>query len=119
VLDAIPARRRLIVLGQAGDRGDDALRDLAGAAWALGPERVILKELATLRRGRPAGELRRVLREELLRLGTRPEMLEDAETEPDAARAALAWARPGDLVVLLVHEARQDVLALLAEAGAR
>lgn len=117
-LETIPARRRLLLLGQAGDRDDDAIAALAAAALELSPDRIILKELPTLRRGRGPGEVRAVLRKALASLGYREDALEDAETEVEAAQRALAWARPGDLLVLLVHEERARVLELLGSAGA-
>jgi UDP-N-acetylmuramyl tripeptide synthase len=109
----LPARRRLLLLGQAGDRDDEALRALARTAWELRPDRVILKELDTMLRGRLPGQVPAILEAELLRLGARREHLGRAPTELDAVRQALAWARPGDLLVLLVHTQREEAMALL------
>jgi cyanophycin synthetase len=117
-LDTIPAHRRLLLLGQAGDRDDEAIASLAAAALELSPDRIILKELPTLRRGRGPGEVRAVLRRALAAQGFPEESLDDVETEVEATQRALAWARPGDLLVLLVHEERARVLELLREAGA-
>jgi UDP-N-acetylmuramyl tripeptide synthase len=116
--DSLPASRRLLLLGQAGDRHDDALRDLARAAWKLRPDRVVLKELAGLRRGRAAGEVRAVLADELRRLGAGPGTIDEVQSDVDAVEAALRWARPGDLLILLIHEQREEVLRMLAEARA-
>ena len=116
--DSIPASRRLLLLGQAGDRDDAALRELARAAWNLRPDRIVLKELAGLRRGRGAGEVRAVLADELHRLGAPAASVDRAESDVEAVEAALQWARPGDLLILLVHEQRDAVLQLLAEARA-
>jgi cyanophycin synthetase len=110
---ALPAARRLVVLGQAGDRDDEALRDLAGAAWSFRPDRVILKELPSMLRGRLPGEVPAVLERELLRLGARREALSHAATEVEAVRQALDWARRGDLLLLLIHQQRDEALALL------
>ena len=118
VLGSIPAERRLLLLGQAGDREDAAIADLAAAALTLGPDRIVLKELANFRRGREPGEVRAVLRRSLAALGFAPEAMDDAETEVEAVERALAWARPGDLLVLLVHDERDQVLARLRDAGA-
>jgi UDP-N-acetylmuramyl tripeptide synthase len=117
-LDTIPARRRLVLLGQAGDRDDAAIAELAAAALALSPDRILLKELPTLRRGRGPGEVRAVLRKALLSSGLTEDALEDVETEVEAVERALAWAEPGDLLVLLVHEERSRVLERLREAAA-
>ncbi|HKP50419.1 MAG TPA: Mur ligase family protein, partial [Gemmatimonadales bacterium] len=37
VARTVPAQRRLLLVGQAGDRGDEAIRALARAAWPLKP----------------------------------------------------------------------------------
>ena len=116
LVHAVPARRRLLVLGQAGDRTDDAIRELARAAWALRPDRVILKEMAGHRRGRAEGEVPRLLADELQRAGARADQLERVGTEVEAAERALAWAGPGDLLILLLHEERDAVMEALNAA---
>ncbi|HKI02244.1 MAG TPA: Mur ligase family protein [Thermoanaerobaculia bacterium] len=113
---SLPAERRLMVIGQAGDRSESAIRDLARTAWGLRPDRVIVKEMVELLRGRPAGEVPALLVDELLRLGARPESVTQAGSELEAVRDALAWARPGDLLVLLVHAQRDEVLAMVRGA---
>ena len=62
--------------------------------------------------------MRAVLRKALLASGFAEDALEDVETEVEAAERALAWAEPGDLLVLLVHEERGRVLELLRAAEA-
>ena len=114
--DTIPAARRLVLLGQAGDRDDDAIRELARAAWKLRPDRIVLKELAGLRRGRGPGEVRALLADELRRLGAPAGSVDTVESDVEAVEAALRWARPGDLLILPVHEQRDEVLQLLADA---
>ncbi|HEV2844817.1 MAG TPA: cyanophycin synthetase, partial [Thermoanaerobaculia bacterium] len=110
---SLPAERRLLVIGQAGDRDDEALRELAGIAWSFQPDRVIVKEMESLLRGRQAGEVPEILEDELRRLGAGPETLQRAGSDPEAARMALEWARPGDLLVLLVHTQRDEVLEMV------
>jgi len=109
----LPGKRRLLVLGQAGDRDDEAIRELARAASSLRPDRIIVKELPEMLRGRDLGEVPAVLRDELLRLGAVSESVTIAGTELEGIREALAWAQPGDLLVLLAHTQRDEVLALL------
>ena len=116
---AIPSKRRLVVLGQAGDRTDEALRALARAALRLDPSRIVLKEMGHYRRGRPPGEVRRILAEELSQAGAPAEMVVSVETELEAAEAALEWAQEGDLLLLLTHEERARVLDLLRGLKAR
>ncbi|HYL05811.1 MAG TPA: cyanophycin synthetase, partial [Thermoanaerobaculia bacterium] len=113
--ESLPATRRLLILGQAGDRDDDAIRELARTAWRLRPDRVILKELPTMLRGRLPGQVTAVLKDELLRLGARRQDLGQAATELEAVHQALDWARPGDLLVLLVHTQREEAMAALRQ----
>ena len=109
----LPARRRLILLGQAGDRDDASLRELAQTAWRFRPDRIIVKEVPELLRGRQLGEIPAILEDELRRLGAAGGVLDRAPNELEAVRQALAWARPGDLLLLLVHKQRVEVLELL------
>lgn len=110
---SLPGKRRLLVLGQAGDRDDEAIRELARAAWPLRSDRIVVKELPEMLRGRGPGEVPTVLRDEFLRLGASPERISIAKTELEGIRDALAWARPGDLLVLLAHTQRDEVLGLV------
>src|SRR6185436_2510300 len=117
----LPGRRRfLVILGQAGDRSDEAIRELARTAWSFRPDRIVIKELPEMLRGRSEGEAPAILEDELRRLGAGEGSLGRASNEIEAVREALAWARPGDLLVLLVHTQRDAVLELLGrlrEAG--
>lgn len=113
----LPAGRRLLLLGQAGDRDEGSLRELVREAWAFRPDLVVIKELPEMLRGRAPGEVPAILEAELLRLGAPPAALVRAADDPDAVRKALAWARPGDLLVLLVHTRRNEVLEILRAAA--
>ena len=113
IASSLPARRRLILLGQAGDRDEESIRDLARAAWGLAPDRVVIKELPEMLRGRELGDVPALLEDELRRLGASDDVIARAANELDAVEQALAWARSGDLLVLLVHTQRAEVLALL------
>jgi cyanophycin synthetase len=111
----LPAERRLLVLGQAGDRDDEALRDFARAALPFQPDRVVVKELPEMLRGRQPGEVPAILEDELRRLGIPAERIERAGSELEGVNKALAAARSGDLVVLLVHTQREEVLGVIRE----
>ena len=110
---AIPAARRLVLLGQAGDRTEPEIRALAAAVWAMRPQRIVIKEMESYLRGRPAGEIPALLRDELGRLGAPPAAVTVEDSETAAVRAALGWAEAGDLLVLLSHAARARTLAFL------
>ena len=67
----------------------------------------------TVVRGRDAGAIPRLIEDEFRRLGAPPDCLEHAATEMAAVRSALAWSRPGDLLILISHSERERVLDLL------
>ena len=110
---SLPAARRLLLIGQAGDRDDEAIRELVRAAWALAPDRVVIKEMTAHLRGREPGAIPAVIEDELRRAGAAADSIEHAGSEVDGVRAALGWARPGDLLVLTVHAERGSVLDML------
>ena len=119
-LDAVPSRRRLVMIGQAGDRDDGAIRDLARSALDLRPDRVVAKEMDAYLRGRAPGEVPGILADELRRSGLPAEAVSTSGGELAGAREALEWARPGDLLVLMLHQERrriEELLAALRERG--
>lgn len=108
-------RRVGVMVGHAGDRDDDAICELANAAWDLAPRRVAVKDLPGYLRGREPGEAPAILYDELLRLGADPAVVSVHESEVDAARALLAWAEPGDFLLLSTQDQRGEVLELVRE----
>jgi UDP-N-acetylmuramyl tripeptide synthase len=112
-LDAVPSERRLVMIGQAGDRDDAAIRELARAALALRPDRVVVKEMDAYLRGRAPGEVPELMADELRRAGMPEGAISSPGTEIPAVREALGWARPGDLLVLTLHQERRGVEELL------
>lgn len=108
----MPARRRLVVLGQAGDRDDGSIRALARAARQMKPQRVVIKELTKYLRGREPGEVPRLIRDELEAADPDLDVV-DAEDELAAARSALEWCEEGDLLVLPVQAQREELFELL------
>ena len=113
MVTALPARRRLVLLGQAGDRTDEAIRELTRAALGLRPDRVLLKEMDRYLRGRRPGEVPGIMADELARLGVPGAAVSRPGGELAAVREALTWAREGDLLVLTVHQDRPMVFALI------
>ena len=118
-LDALPSERRLVMIGQAGDRDDDAIRELARAALALRPDRVVVKEMDAYLRGRAPGEVPALMADELRRAGLPEGAISSPGSEIPAVHEALGWARPGDLLVLTLHQDRRQVTELLETLRSR
>ncbi|MEO7936393.1 MAG: Mur ligase family protein [Dokdonella sp.] len=92
-----------LILGQAGNREEPEIRALAATAATFAPDLVVLKDMEGYMRGRAASEVAHVLRDELLDRGLLANALPVCQSEIDAVRHALSWARAGDLLVLPVH----------------
>ncbi|MGQ0800706.1 MAG: glutamate ligase domain-containing protein, partial [Pseudomarimonas sp.] len=108
--------RLALLLGQAGNRKDADILRLADIAAAHRPDLIVLKGVDGYERGRPAGEVPRMLFDALVRHGYSESELPIRIRELDAVRTALEWAQAGDVLVLAVHSlsARGKVGKLIA-----
>ena len=95
--------RLRLLLGQAGNRSDEAIADLAATAAAHHPDQVVLKDMDGYMRGRESGAVARLLRAALVRHGVADDAIIQCLDETQAARLILADAGPGDSLVLPVH----------------
>ena len=111
--EKLPGKRRLILMGQAGDRDDSAIREFVRSAWGFRPDRIVLKEMEHYRRGRAHGEVTAIMEAEFRQLGAPRESIDHAASEYAAVIEALTWAQPGDLLLLPLHSEREQSLALL------
>lgn len=115
---AIPSTRQIVVIGQGGDRDDQALDELAEAVWHDRPEVIVLKEMPKYARGRPPGEVTDRLALAFARLGAPATSIRRAPDELGAVAIALAESRPGDLLILSVHEDYSAAMQHLSAHGA-
>ena len=118
------AGRLGLVLGQAGNRQDSDIAELAAVAAAHCPERIALKDLDGFLRGREPGAVPALLRDALLGAGVDAAALSIHLREILAVRALLEWAQAGDVLVLPVHTpaakaAAIDLLDALQASGWR
>jgi cyanophycin synthetase len=107
--------RVALLLGQAGNRSNADIEELAATAARFRPDFVIVKETESYMRGRAPGEVPAILRGALLRTGLLETSIEVHLSELGAVKRVLEWARPGDVLVMPVHDrgVRDQVLALL------
>lgn len=129
LLHRLPARRRVCAGNGSGNRRDEDLREF-GTILAGIYDEVVLSDPDP--RGRELGETPRLIQEAAVEAGMPPGRIHHAASEEAAMEAALALARPGDLVVLQaddhqlalrvvdswVRGARPDEAAAVAEAPA-
>jgi cyanophycin synthetase len=110
-VDAMPAKRRSVVISGAGDRRDEDIRDqtvILGDAF----DDVILYQDAA-QRGRADGEVMALLRQGLAQ-AKRTKYIDEIRGEFIAIDAALARLQPGDLCLILVDQV-EEALAHLAK----
>jgi hypothetical protein len=105
VARALPHKRLLLLLGQAGNRSDEAIAELARTAAAARPDLVVIKELANMLRGRPPGEVPALLHRALLDAGLAEAQLQLGGDEIASALMLMQAARSGDVLVLPLHSA--------------
>jgi cyanophycin synthetase len=105
-----------LMLGQAGNRSNADIEELAQIAAECRPDLIVVKENVDQLRGRAPGEVPAIIRAELMRGGLSPAALPLAANELDAADIALHWARPGDVLALPLHSraAREQLITRLS-----
>ena len=92
-----------LLLGHAGNRKDTDIEELARVAAEFRPDLVVVKENEAGLRGRAPGEVPQIIRAELLRLGFLDSAAPVRSSEVEAARCAIDWSRPGDVLALPLH----------------
>ena len=110
----LDAKRKILVTGQAGDRSDEDIKNLARESVdGVRFDRIIIKQMIKYDRGRKTGETAEILKQEYIDAGVDESSIGIITEEMDAVNQAIDWAQPGDLVLLLIHEQRHDVLEQL------
>lgn len=112
-LSAMQAKRKFVLMAQAGDRSDEDIRGLARGACAFGPDVVVVAELDSYRRGREVGEVPAILRAECLKQGVAEANILMVDTPSDGAARIMGLVGPGDLALLLVHSERDRIFQML------
>ena len=112
----LPATRRLILVSSAGDRPDSDVADIARAARAFDADRTLVADLPDYLRGRAPGEIAELIVRASVEAGADAASIEAFPDPAQAARAALAWAAPGDVLLLIVLSHRAEVAALVTAA---
>ena len=115
-VEAMPARRRSVVISGAGDRRDEDLREqtvILGAAF----DEVILYQDAA-QRGRADGEVMALLRQGL-QGAARAARIDEVRGEFAAIDTALERLQPGDLCLVLVDQVQEALDHLARRIGER
>ncbi|MEM1263731.1 MAG: Mur ligase family protein [Pseudomonadota bacterium] len=98
---AMPAKRRLVLMGQAGDRSDELIDGLTRAALAAEPDKLVICQLPGYERGRTPEAVPALIERTAIAAGTVPEAIHHATSPIEGTRFALEWAKEGDLLLIL------------------
>lgn len=112
-LKNMPAKRRLLMVGQAGDRDNRQVRGLVKSALLAEPDCLVICELQHYLRGRQVGELPALIEQYAIEMGMPAEQIIHADSSLAGAQKALDWAQSGDVLLLLSLTDRQQVIDLI------
>ena len=114
-----PTGNLIVIAGSAGDRRDEEILGMCDELVIAKPSHVLIRELTDYMRGRQPGEVAGVFTRGLVARGMTPSQLEVVDLEVDAVRRAVAIAKPGDIVIMLVHLDDAPVHEYLRSIGAK
>lgn len=110
---AIPAKRRFLLLGHAGDRSDQDIRDVTESAMTLKPDVIVATETPEYLRGREVGEVTQLILEKCKDLGIAEDQILTSVDPVDGVTQIVEHLKEGDLALLLVLSQRDQIFDLL------
>jgi cyanophycin synthetase len=110
-VNALPAKRRSVVISGAGDRRDEDIREQTAILGDAFDELILFQDAC--QRGREDGEVLKLLREGLGK-AQRASQVHEIRGEFVAIDTALERLQPGDLCLVLVDQV-EEALAHLAQ----
>lgn len=114
----IPAKRKLVMFGHAGDRSDADIVKATQAITNLNPEFYIVSELEKYLRGRDSGEISELAISALRKEGIKDDQIRVSADPLEGAKIAIELAKPGDLLILFTLDKRQAVDQFLSQQAA-
>ena len=112
-LKSMPANRRLVLLGQAGDRDNNLIKGLVNSALLADPDCLVVCEMEEYLRGRELGEVPALISQHAIQRGVRSNQIMTATSPLEGTKMALSWAQAGDVLLILSLTDRDQVLELI------
>lgn len=112
-LNAMPAKRKLLMLGHAGDRSDSEITNLTRSILNISPDRLVITETPEYLRGRELGDIPSIIRQTALEHGLTLAQLEYSDSPLAGAKQAISNLEEGDLIFLMVLSQRDKIDAYL------
>ncbi len=114
-IEQTPATRRLVLMGQAGDRTDEEVEGLTKAAARLRADRYVLVDMPDYLRGKEPGVVPAFINKVLLAEGIQESTVVFEDDPISGTRHALDWAQPGDFLLLLTLTQREACITLIRD----
>ena len=115
-LNAMPAKRKLLMLGHAGDRSDSEITNLTQSILKISPDLLMITETPEYLRGRELGEVPAIISQAARTCGLNEEQISISDSPSSGTAEILTQMKEGDLVFLMVLSQRQAIDALLNES---
>ncbi|MEO1575520.1 MAG: Mur ligase family protein, partial [Pseudomonadota bacterium] len=112
----MPAKRRLVLLGQAGDRSDALIEGLTHAALAANPDQLVICKLPGYERGRDPDDVSALIERVARDAGMASSAIYHADSPIDGTRFALEWAQKDDVLLILALTQRGPCTQLVQRA---
>jgi UDP-N-acetylmuramyl tripeptide synthase len=113
LVNNISANRKILLIGQVGDRSDEDIDNLVNSAAKINPDKIIISEIVNYLRGREVGEIPALITQSF----KNNDISEDAMIYSDdmlaGVKKSLEIAEEGDLLVLLCLDQKKEILQFI------
>jgi UDP-N-acetylmuramyl tripeptide synthase len=106
---SLPAKRRIVMFGHGGDRSDLEIRDLTYAVAGLDADMYVVSEVEKYLRGRDLGDIPKLVQQYLHQKEVDDGQIFLADAPLDGVHKIMSYVEPGDVVLLLVLDQRDEV----------
>lgn len=117
MLDNLPANKKYLLIGQAGDRSDQDIIDLTKGALRFSPDFVVTVDLIDYLRGRELGETASIIKKECIKHGIPEAAIIHCPSPPEGAELIIDRLQKGDLALILALAERDKVFDILNKAA--
>ncbi|MDG1438502.1 MAG: Mur ligase family protein [Emcibacteraceae bacterium] len=117
MLDNLSSKKKFLLIGQAGDRSDQDIRDLTNGAIRFNPDVVATMDMVDYLRGRELGECSAIIKIECIKHGIAEESISHFPSPSEGAQFIIDQLEEGDLVLLLALAERDKIFEMLKAAS--
>ena len=117
MLGNLPARKKYLLIGQAGDRSDQDIVNLTKGAIRFKPDKVVTMDMVEYLRGRDFGETAEIIKSECIKNGIEEKHIVHFSSPSEGAKYIVDQLENGDLALLLALADRDKVFEILKIAA--